>query len=140
VIGFYKDSQQHHEAIWNKLKTAQSSQISHRYLDSMQSSSSYSIASNTAYPEKRFESPRTPPTPPTNSIHSLRLQKVYENINHHPSHMDIYNPVEKVCNIFTFLLLTELAIYFFLFSPKRLLHCPQLLESPVRVFHYSAMV
>ncbi|KAG2176239.1 hypothetical protein INT43_005473 [Umbelopsis isabellina] len=76
AIGFYKDSQRHQEAIWNKLTTAESSHATYRYADSLYSSSNYSIGSNVSYPERRFESPRPPPSPPSNSVHSIRLQKM----------------------------------------------------------------
>ncbi|KAM3588848.1 Serine/threonine-protein kinase PAK 3, variant 2 [Umbelopsis sp. WA50703] len=76
AIGFYKDSQRHHEAIWNKLTPAESSHITYRYIDSRYSSSNYSITSNVSYPERRFESPRPPPSPPINSVHSIRLQQM----------------------------------------------------------------
>ncbi|KAH8555405.1 kinase-like domain-containing protein [Umbelopsis sp. PMI_123] len=97
VIGFYKDSQQQHEAIWNKLTHAQPTSVSQRHLSSQQSPSTFSIAStSTNYPEKRFERPRPPPTPPTTSIHSLRLQQLYdENRSEGTSHEAPRMPVEK---------------------------------------------
>ena len=98
VIGFYKDSQQHNEAIWNKLTHAQTGSTSQRRPSVQQSPSTFSIAStSTNYPEKRFESPRAPPTPPTNSIHSLRMQKGHDdNRSERTSHETPRKPIDKV--------------------------------------------
>ncbi|CAO3680737.1 unnamed protein product [Umbelopsis ramanniana] len=101
VIGFYKDSQQHHEAIWNKLTHAQTGSTSQRRPSVQQSPSTFSIAStSTNYPEKRFESPRAPPTPPTNSIHSLRMQKGHDdNRSERTSHETPRKPIDKMASI-----------------------------------------
>ncbi|GAB5587741.1 signal transducing kinase of the PAK [Umbelopsis nana] len=100
VIGFYKDSQSRHEAIWNKLNQANNSPMSHRRQNSQQPAISFPVPTTTTYPEKRFESPRTPPTPPTNSVHYLRLQQMYEDKRPQAPVVDTASkPIEKASSL-----------------------------------------